>query len=214
MVAFKQRPWQMNQHCSTRVKYSSCSSNSRGSVCMCCIGLMMVIYWMYRWCSGLGTLHRSLWPLYCPGAMGLNILSAYSKTNVVQGFFLLVSLFKVIFLKAACKHPRRCLPSWSDWRLLYSPGPFCWFAVACGACLCVQCESPLLLSSDHYTTRFQCPHPSLSFFPSSFSPSFLFKLSISSLINNSLLSPWCLVTLPSYLPPCLPPLTSPALAAA
>lgn len=54
MVAFKQRPWQINQCCSARVKYSSCLLSSHSSDCMCCPGLVIVIH-PY-------TLHNSLRP--------------------------------------------------------------------------------------------------------------------------------------------------------
>lgn len=67
-------------------------------------------------------------------------------------------------------------------------------------CVCKAWKSPWFLLSTPPLHWSLCLPP--------FSLCLLFSLSISGLINNSLHSPWCLVTFPSHSPPWLPPLTS------
>lgn len=84
--------------------------------------------------------------------------------------------------------------------------------LVCVACMCVcLCECIYVCAKHERDPGFYCP-PLPSTDP--YAPpqsSLLFSLSISGLINNSLHSPWCLVTFPSHSPPWLPPLTSPVL---
>lgn len=83
-------------------------------------------------------------------------------------------------------------------------GVYVRLSVCVSVYMCVQSMKETLVSTVH-------PSPPLILMSPPSPLSLLFSLSISGLINNSLHSPWCLVTFPSHSPPWLPPLTSPVL---